>query len=86
MNGEEMQCDHACRNTCVSLTDALQQETGLVRFYEQVITQCEDPEIRKFTRALAEDHSAAVIRIMQKLNEIKARSQSLDGVASSFGE
>lgn len=84
MSDESLRCDHACRNTCKTLTDALQQETNLVRLYEQVISSCEDPEIRKFTRELAEEHGAAALRIMQKLNEFRARSQALDGVMASF--
>ena len=84
MSDESLRCDRACRNTCTTLTDALQQETKLVRLYEQVISSCEDPEIRKFTRELAEEHGAAALRIMQKLNEFRARSQALDGVMASF--
>jgi hypothetical protein len=66
------------------LTAALAQETMTVRFYQQVLTQCDEPDVYKFIRSLVEERSALVIRIMQKLNEIKARSQTMDGVQSSF--
>jgi len=66
------------------LTAALAEETMVVRFYQQVLTQCDEPDVHKFVRTLLEDRSASVIRIMQKLNEIKARSQVMDGVQSSF--
>jgi hypothetical protein len=66
------------------LSAALAEETMVVRFYQQVLTQCDEPDVHKFVRTLVEERSASVIRIMQKLNEIKARSQIMDGVQSSF--
>ena len=66
------------------LTAALAEETTVVRFYQQVLTQCDEPDVHKFVRSLLEERSASAIRIMQKLNEIKARSQVMDGVQSSF--
>ena len=66
------------------LTAALAEETMMARFYQQVLTQCDEPDVHNFVRSLVEERSASVIRIMQKLNEIKARSQALDGVQSSY--
>ena len=66
------------------LTAALAEETMVVRFYQHVLTQCDEPDVHNFVRTLLEERSASVIRIMQKLNEIKARSQVMDGVQSSF--
>jgi rubrerythrin len=66
------------------LTAALAQETMTVRFYQQVLTQCDEPDVHNFVRSIVEERSASVIRIMQKLNEIKARSQTMDGIHSSF--
>jgi|PersoiStandDraft_1058852.scaffolds.fasta_scaffold366738_1 hypothetical protein len=84
MNLDNLHCEHQCRNTCAMLTAALAEETMVVRFYQQVLTQCDEPDVHKFVRTLVEERSASVIRIMQKLNEIKARSQVMDGVQSSF--
>ena len=66
------------------LTAALAEETMTVRFYQSVLTQCDEPHVHGFVRSLVEERSASVIRIMQKLNEIKARSQTMDGVQSSY--
>ncbi len=85
MNPDVMHCEHQCRNTCAMLNEALREETLMVRFYEGVLAQCDEPDVRSFVRTLTEERSAAVIRIMQKLNEIKARSQISDGIISSFG-
>jgi hypothetical protein len=84
MNVDDERCEHRCRDTCAMLNNALHQETVLVRFYESAITQCDEVEMRSFLRGLAEERSAGIIRIMQKLNEVKARSQILDGINSSF--
>ena len=84
MNLDTLHCEHQCRNTCAMLTAALAEETMVVRFYQQVLTQCDEPDVHKFVRTLLEERSASVICIMQKLNEIKARSQVMDGVQSSF--
>lgn len=84
MNLDNLRCEHQCRNTCAMLTAALAEETLVVRFYQHVLTQCDEPDVHTFVRSLVEERSASVIRIMQKLNEIKARSQAMDGVQSSF--
>ena len=84
MDLDKLHCEHQCRNTCALLTAALAEETMVVRYYQQVLTQCDEPDVHSFVRTLVEERSASVIRIMQKLNEIKARSQIMDGVQSSF--
>ncbi len=84
MNLDNIHCEHLCRNTCAMLNTALAEETASVRFYQTVLTQCDEPDVSKFVRTLVEERSASVIRIMQKLNEIKARSQVMDGLQSTF--
>ena len=84
MDLENIRCDHQCRSTCALLTTALAQETMTVRFYQQVLSQCDEPDVHNFIRSIVEERSASVIRIMQKLNEIKARAQTMDGIQSSF--
>ena len=77
-------CEHVCRNTCSSLTKALQLETSIVRLAEEAIQQCDDEDIKYFLTGLAEQSSKATLTIIQKLNEVQARSQILDGITSSF--
>ncbi len=50
MNLENLRCDHQCRNTCGMLTAALAQETLTVRFYQQVLTQCDEPDVHNFVQ------------------------------------
>jgi len=77
-------CEHTCRNTCTALTRALHYETSLVRLSEEIIQQCDDADIKEFMRDLARNSSEAVIRIMQKMNEVQARNQILNNIGESF--
>lgn len=84
MKEDEVNCEHACRNTCAMLNEALRKETALVRFYEEILDECNFPEVRSFVTDLVEERRKGILRIIQKLNEIHARSQSMDGIYSSF--
>jgi len=84
MSKESVDCSHACRNTCGLLDNAIREETAMVRFYEGMMQECDYPDVREFVRELLEERSRTVIRIMQKLNELRARGQILDGVMSSY--
>jgi rubrerythrin len=80
----ELKCGHACRNTCAMLNEALRKETSIVRFYEGILDECNMPEVKSFVTDLVEEKREAILRIIQKLNEIHVRAQAMDGVASSF--
>lgn len=80
----DFNCNHACRNSCASLNEALRKETASVRYYERVFDECNSPEIRTFLGEIIEERRQDILKIIQKLNEIHARSQAMDGVVSSF--
>lgn len=80
----DIKCQHACKNTCATLNEALRRETAMVRFYESVLDECNMPDVNSYMSALVEDKRKVILSLIQKLNEIHARSQSLDGIASSF--
>ncbi len=84
MTRPEPECTHACRDTCAMLNEALLQETALLKFYEQIILQCDYPDVRAFIHDLSEQHSRSILRIVAKLNELRARGQVLDGIISSY--
>jgi hypothetical protein len=84
MGTESFRCEHLCRNTCASLTRALQLETSIVKLLEEAIQQCDDSEMKYFLTDIAETSSETTLKILQKLNEIQARAQIYDGIASSF--
>lgn len=84
MSEREFHCGHNCRNTCAMLNEALRKETSSIRFYESVLDECATPEVKMFLTELMETRRVEVLKIIQKLNEIHARAQALDGIASSF--
>ena len=84
MNADEINCQHACRNTCASLNEALRKETAMVRFYEGTLNECNLPEVSSFMNDLVEEKRSVILRIIQKLNEIHVHAQASDGIISSF--
>jgi hypothetical protein len=84
MKENEINCMHACKNTCAMLNEALRKEASIVRFYEGMLDECNLPEVRSFITDTIEEKRKAILRIIAKLNEIHARSQVIDGMISSF--
>lgn len=81
---EHIECSHACRNTCGLLNEAIRRESEMVKVYEKMMSDCDYPDVQAFVREVLEERSRTVIRMMQKLNELRARGQILDGVISSY--
>jgi hypothetical protein len=80
------QCEHLCRNTCASLTRALSLETSIVRLAEEAIQQCDDADIKNFLTDLAQTSSETALRLLQKLNEVQARTHIYNAISSSFDD
>ncbi len=80
----DVKCQHACKNTCATLNEALRRETAMVRFYESVLEECNIPEVSSYMNGLVDDKRKVILSLIQKLNEIHVSSQALDGIASSF--
>jgi hypothetical protein len=84
MNEKNVRCAHACRNTCAMLSDALREESGMVLFYERLRSECNYPDVHAMLTGLIESRSSSVLMINQKLNELRARAEIIDGVISSY--
>lgn len=82
----DIKCQHACKNTCATLNEALRRETAMVRFYESVLDECNIPEVSNYMTGLVEDKRKVILSLIQKLNEIHVRSQIIDGINSSFSD
>ncbi len=80
----KVDCQHACRNTCAMLNEALRKEASMVRFYEGILSECNFPEVRAFLNDLVEEKRKSILSIIQKLNELHVHAQGVDGIISSF--
>jgi hypothetical protein len=84
MEPKSIECNHDCRITCKMLTEAMRKEAEMIHFYENLMIECDYPDVNSFIRELLEEKSRFVLRINQKLNEIRARGQVSDSIMSSF--
>ncbi|MBI4418778.1 MAG: hypothetical protein HY563_08370 [Ignavibacteriales bacterium] len=84
MDSREIHCEHACRETCAMLKKALRLEENLLEFYRQVHAECDYPDIQAFLTDLIDRHKTASDRVAEKLSEMRARGETLDGVMASF--
>jgi len=66
------------------LNEALRRETASVRFYESVYDDCNAPEVKNFLGDIVEERRMHILKIIQKLNELRAKSQAMDGITNSF--
>ena len=82
MEPNGIDCNHDCRITCKMLTDAMRKEAEMIHFYEKLMIECDYPDVNAFVRDLLEEKSRIVLRINQKLNEIRACGQVSNGVIS----
>lgn len=84
MEPSGIDCNHDCRITCKILTEAMRKEAEMIHFYETLMTECDYSDVNSFVRELLEEKSRIVLRINQKLNEIRVRGQVSEGIISSF--
>ncbi len=84
MKTDEIHCAHACRNTCVMLTDALHREKELSLFYKKLAAECDYPDVQSLLAGVSGQHVKMVESLENKLSEMESRGQALDGVMSSF--
>ncbi len=84
MAHELITCDHRCRNTCAMLQQSLQKETEQVTFFETLLKECTEPEVRKFAEEFLGVHRDLARRITDQLNVIRTKAQTLDAIIASY--
>ena len=57
----KVDCQHACRNTCAMLNEALRKEASMVRFYEGILAECNFPEVRTFLIDMVEEKRKGIL-------------------------
>ena len=72
MDHTKHECDHTCPRDCAQLNQALVRELAVERMYEQLLQECDFPDIQHFvTEALAE-HRARVRLLEDRMNKMYA--------------
>ncbi len=84
METNDVNCEHSCKETCSLLNEALRKEASIARYYENMMEECNMPDVKDLIADLVEDKRSGILRIIKMLNEIHARSQVIDGISSSF--
>ena len=80
----EINCAHACRNTCAMLNGAMERERELMGFYEELMAVCDYPDIQSFLTGFSEQHRTMIGQLREKLNQLEARGEALDSIIASF--
>lgn len=70
MERKDLHCDHECRFDCTLLTEALRRESTLGKFYEQILEDCDCPDVRAFVTELADKRRESINRIVTKINQL----------------
>jgi hypothetical protein len=65
-----LHCDHECRYDCTLLTEALRRESELGKFYDSILEQCNEPDVRAFILELAERRRVWIGQIVSKINHL----------------
>ncbi len=84
MGVENVDCDHRCRNTCAMLAEGLRAETKQVAYYEQMLRDCDEPEMKKCAKELRDAHKDLAHRIAERLSIIQTKAQVLDEIIAGY--
>ena len=69
MEQPQLRCDHECRYDCSLLTEALRRESELGKFYDQLLAQCDYPDVREFIAEIAEQRRESMSQIVSRINQ-----------------
>jgi hypothetical protein len=66
------------------LRKAIERETELLRWYEDLTGVCDYPDVQSFLSDSVKRHQKMIEEISEKLGQMEVRGQVLDGIISSF--
>jgi len=84
MEATKTNCEHACRNTCVTLEKAIEKENELLEMFSNSVNDCNMPDFQTLLINMAVNKKIAVQELQQKLDEIKTRSAIDDDIEESY--
>jgi len=63
-------CDHTCPRDCELLNEAVRREQQIALFYDNLSTQCDYPDVRRFLAELASEKKLVAQRISDAVNRM----------------
>jgi rubrerythrin len=76
----------AYKNLVDVLQDAIDKEADAEQFYTEASEMAQTPEVRQFLLELAAMERQHFVMLSEKLEEMKADRQVMDGILSSYDE
>lgn len=70
MEAAQHMCDHTCPRDCHTLNELLLRETSMLQSYEQLLTECDFPEIRRFVLEMIEVKRRSIRNLEQRINAV----------------
>jgi hypothetical protein len=84
MEATKTNCEHACRNTCVTLEKAIEKEYKLLEMFSNSVNDCNMPDVHSLLNGVIESKKKTVQELQQKLDEIRIRSTIDDDIEESY--
>jgi len=66
MNTNDLKCEHECKDNCSLLNEALRKEASIARYYENMLEECNIPEVKNLISELIDDKRSGILRIIKK--------------------
>lgn len=86
MGNNKINCDHACKNTCEALNQAMLKEEGILEIYNSVVDECSLPEAKFLLSALIDEKRKVIRKLEQALLELQEKSHIIDDIAESYNK
>jgi len=86
MKENKINCDHACKNTCEALNQALIKENSILEIYDSVVDECSLPEAKALLFQLIDEKKKVVQKLGEALNELQEKSHIIDDIAESYNK
>jgi hypothetical protein len=77
-------CEHACKNTCATIEEAVKREESLVILYQSALNECNIPDINSLMSRMITNSKSAINELNQKLIEVKSASGIIDDIEKSY--
>ena len=84
MNKTETNCEHACKNTCLTLEESIKRHKDIIDLYESSLNECNIPDISSLINRMITNSKKVIDELNQKLDEIKSASGIIDDIEEKY--